>query len=315
MGKIKTKEEFLNELKNRFPFNEIEILDFSGASKPITYKCRTCNKVYYKNRANHLYENKTLCQICYTARNSEVRNKFLYVLDKSDFEVISQVGAISNPVRIRCKKCGREREVYQYNFIKDSAHRECPCCGRFSLKTEEDFVYRMGERAKEYKIIFYKNFSSSVKFQHQCGFVFSQYPGNFLKGRGCPKCYGKISKGEQKIINWLESNNIYYERQKKFQDLSPYLTFDFYIPEKNILIEYQGQQHYEPIAAWGGEEKLKVQQERDNKKRKFCKEKNIKLIEIPYWEQNSLEQFLLYLKGSTTSLLDVASSEAKENCK
>lgn len=313
MGKVKTEQEFLEELEERFPFNKVKILDFSGASKPISYKCLCCNKIYYKNRANHLYENKTLCQICYTSRDSEVRNKFIYALGKSNFEAVSPIGAISTKVKIKCKKCGREIEVYQYNFIKSIGERKCPKCEKFGEKSKEDFIYRMQERATEYQIINYKDFTHKVKLQHKCGFVFSQLPANFLKGRGCPKCFGKISKGEQKIIRWLENNNIQYEYQKKFKELSSNLSFDFYIPDLDILIEYQGEQHYIPIQAWGGEEKLKAQKERDERKRIFCKNNHIKLIEIPYWDQNNLENYLFFLKGSTTSLIDVASSEAKEN--
>lgn len=60
------------------------------------------------------------------------------------------------------------------------------------------------------------------------------------------------------------------------------LPFDFYIPEQNILIEYDGQHHFEPIKGWGGEEKFKLTQENDQIKNKYCEEKNIKLLRIPY---------------------------------
>ena len=50
----------------------------------------------------------------------------------------------------------------------------------------------------------------------------------------------------------------------------------------NLLIEYQGIQHFKPIDTFGGEERFKYQQEKDNIKRAFAKENNIKLIEIPY---------------------------------
>ena len=58
---MKTKEDFMNEIKKRFPFNKIEIIEFYGASKEITYQCKDCGRIYHKSRANHLYENKTLC--------------------------------------------------------------------------------------------------------------------------------------------------------------------------------------------------------------------------------------------------------------
>lgn len=308
----KAKEEFMEELKERFPYNDIEIIQYMGASKPIAYKCKTCNQKYYKSRANHLYENKTLCQKCYSAKESEIRNKFKNIVRNSQFNVLSAIGAISNPVILQCKQCGREIKVFQYNFVLEKAKRECPQCGRFSLKTKEDFIYRMKERTKDYKILEYKNYTTKVKFQHKCGFVFTQLPSNFLKGRGCPKCFKKISKGEQYIMNWLEEHHIKYEYQKKFPE-TKLKSFDFYLPEQNILIEYQGEQHYHPLNCFGGKEKFQLQQERDSIKREFAKNNQINLIEIPYYD--NIEKYLLPIEGSTTSLKDVESSDSKENCK
>lgn len=60
------------------------------------------------------------------------------------------------------------------------------------------------------------------------------------------------------------------------------LPFDFYIPEYNILIEYNGIQHYKPIGLFGGEEHLKYRQNNDNIKKNYCKENNIPLLIIRY---------------------------------
>lgn len=95
------------------------------------------------------------------------------------------------------------------------------------------------------------------------------------------------SKYEEFIHDYLSSLHIYFEEEKRFSDCrnskgSDMLPFDFYIPEQNILIEYDGQHHFEPIKGWGGEEKFKLTQENDQIKNKYCEEKNIKLLRIPY---------------------------------
>lgn len=59
-------------------------------------------------------------------------------------------------------------------------------------------------------------------------------------------------------------------------------SLDMFIPSHNIAIEYQGKQHYEPVAVFGGDEHFTRQKERDAKKRKLCKEKGIILIEWRY---------------------------------
>ena len=75
------------------------------------------------------------------------------------------------------------------------------------------------------------------------------------------------------------------------------LPFDFYIPDLNICIEYDGEQHFEPVDFGGkgkeyAEKRFKAQQKRDNIKTEYCKNNNIKLIRIPYWEFDNVENIL-----------------------
>ena len=101
-------------------------------------------------------------------------------------------------------------------------------------------------------------------------------------------CWKTYSTGVQKIIYLLETYNIKYEMEKKFDScISPKgncLPFDFYLPEYNRLIEYDGQQHFH-IAFGQDEEKLKTQQKYDIIKNDWCKKHNIKLIRIPYYQK------------------------------
>lgn len=62
------------------------------------------------------------------------------------------------------------------------------------------------------------------------------------------------------------------------------LELDIYIPEMKIGVEYQGQQHFHPIKAWGGEKALKAVQQRDQRKRQLCAQRGIHLVEIDYTE-------------------------------
>lgn len=74
---------------------------------------------------------------------------------------------------------------------------------------------------------------------------------------------------------------------------SHYERFDFAIfdddGEIDFLIEYQGKQHYEPSNKFGGKKGLFQQQFNDNKKRRFCALNDIKLIEIPYYEEDLVD--------------------------
>ena len=107
-------------------------------------------------------------------------------------------------------------------------------------------------------------------------------------------CGKFISKGERKIKEFLDLHNIDYKSQYKFdncRDKLP-LPFDFYFPELEKMCEYNGSQHYEPHDYFGGESRFKIQQKHDQIKRDYCKENDIKLIEIPYWDFDNIEEIL-----------------------
>lgn len=105
------------------------------------------------------------------------------------------------------------------------------------------------------------------------------------EGRGCPLCSPR-SRGESIIAHYLDKSAICYQTQKRFKDCKKksYLPFDFYISKWNVCIEYQGEQHYRPVEAFGGESSFRECQENDEIKRSYCRKTGIKLIEIAYWE-------------------------------
>lgn len=59
-------------------------------------------------------------------------------------------------------------------------------------------------------------------------------------------------------------------------------SIDIHVPELDLAIEYQGQQHYEPIALFGGEEGFLATRARDEKKKALLNSNNVRLLEWPY---------------------------------
>ena len=103
---------------------------------------------------------------------------------------------------------------------------------------------------------------------------------------GCAK-----SKGEEKIISALIQAQIPFITQKRFNtcifpDTNKHLVFDFYLPEQNILIEYDGEQHFHKVKndRYGYEGIVA----RDNYKNQWCKDNNITLIRIPYTDYSKI---------------------------
>ena len=70
------------------------------------------------------------------------------------------------------------------------------------------------------------------------------------------------------------------------------MQFDFYIPNLNLCIEYDGKQHFEPINYFGGIDSFNKQIIKDSIKNDFCHKNNIKLMRIPYYEFNNIEKIL-----------------------
>ena len=122
--------------------------------------------------------------------------------------------------------------------------------------------------------------------------VFLQTPDDHInKKAGCPRCI--ISKGELEVIKWLDSNHISYTYQKKFDDcLSPKkwpLIFDFYLNDKNIIVEVDGEQHYRPCKIRNhivSKDQFKWIKIKDQIKNNYCDSKGIFLLRIPYWKKN-----------------------------
>lgn len=96
------------------------------------------------------------------------------------------------------------------------------------------------------------------------------------------------SQGETKIVKILSDANIKFEQEKTFNDLifedtNRAARYDFYLPEYNTLIEYDGKQHYiQSTGYYDNEEKFLRTQEHDKIKNQYAKNNNIILIRIPY---------------------------------
>ena len=121
----------------------------------------------------------------------------------------------------------------------------------------------------------------------ECGNTIEVQSNNLINGHtiscGCIR-----SKGELKIRQILNQLNITYKTEFIFSDLSN-RRFDFYLPDLNICIEYDGKQHYQFIGTWyENEEVFQKSIQRDKEKTEFCKNNNIQLIRIPYYDYDNL---------------------------
>jgi len=184
-------------------------------------------------------------------------------------------------VKITCSNHGEFKQIPSDHLSGFG----CAKCSRVKKLTTNEFIKRIKKIRKDnydYSKVEYKNMHTKIKIICSKHRVFEQTPHNHLKLAGCPKC--NKSKGE-KIISWfLDKRNIKYTEQKKFSKCrnKSQLPFDFYLPDINACIEFQGIQHYKENKHMGGFLGLKKRQTNDKIKREFCKKRKINLIEIKY---------------------------------
>lgn len=116
----------------------------------------------------------------------------------------------------------------------------------------------------------------------------------YLKNGHKQSCGCLVSKGEAKISQILKENNINFEQQKtfdtcRFLDTNALAKFDFYLPDYNLLIEFDGEQHFHYTNQdWNTKEHFEKVQAHDEFKNQWCKNNNIPLIRVPYWHLKNL---------------------------
>lgn len=289
-----THDGYIEKLK-QLNCDIIVIERYSGRKTKILHKCNVCNNEW-KTTPNTIL-NGCGCPICSEKIRAFNRTKTqrYYIKEVSEInsmiEVVGEYISAKKQTLHKCKKCGNEWEALSSNILKGHG---CPSCSAKEIgdklrKSHEQYtndLYNINpniEVIEEYK-------GADTPILHKCKICHNNWivrPENLLQKRSCPNCTVK-SKGEDAIQNYLKENNIVHFEQQKFSGLKGVygglLSYDFYLPDYNLLIEYQGEQHFRSIEYFGGEKAFIKQQEHDKRKRNYAKLHKINLLEIRYDE-------------------------------
>lgn len=202
-----------------------------------------------------------------------------------------------------CKcSCGNTVSVYGY-YLRTGHTKSCGCLSN-KMRSDSNRQNLIGQTFGYLTVLSYEGSTENRQslYKCRCNLCGSEkvYRAGNLKSGNSQSCGCKqISHGELKIQKIFESLHINFIPQKEFEglngDTKP-LRFDFYLPDINTCIEYQGEQHYKD-SSWGGTDALRKRQRYDQMKRDYCHSHNIKLIEIPYWDYDKLDELYLTKKG------------------
>lgn len=290
MGKRLTTEEFIRKARtihnDKYDYSLVE---YQGSRIKVTILCPIHGEFTQKPN-NHL--NGQGCPKCANLKprnhpKKHTKESFIQKANeihhcKYDYSKVEYVNNSTN-VNIICPIHGDFKQS-PHNHLKGQG---CPKCAleykrTSQQKSKELFIeecQRIHKNTYDYSQIEYVNNKTKVCIICPKHGEFHQRPSDHLNGKGCPYC--KTSKLEEFVSEEIGKNyNI--ERQKRFDWLGSQ-SLDIYIPEYNVAIECQGEQHFEPIDfANKGEkwstENLKHIQELDATKKLLCEEHNVKLL-------------------------------------
>ncbi len=258
-----------------------------------TFKCLVCGESF-QTRLNRLNERKTILCKCVKPLKSDLLGK-----TKGVYTIIKDLPP-KPPKRdaywlCRCDVCGSEFEITTTNFNRHE-HKVCPHGENVSGAGRPPSL-KIGDIFDQLIIISYlgdQHWKCQCRCGKECIKVTWQLTSN--EYNSCPEC-SNISNGEQKLIDLFQKMDIQYEYQKsfdscRFPNTNSLARFDFYLPDFDILIEYNGIQHYEyreNSKSWNTKENYDKTLYRDNYKQQWCQENNKVLVVIPYTDYNQLD--------------------------
>lgn len=216
-------------------------------------------------------------------KDDEFFKKEVYDMTHNEYSVLGEYTNAQTAIKMRHNKCGYIWKIKPYSFITGT---RCPNCNGGVRMSEKEFVKRVSEICgDEYRVVsHYKSSHSPISIEHlKCGNVFDTQP-YILIGlkRGCPIC--NESHGERAIRQYLKQHGIRFEAQKRFDDCKDKLPlpFDFYLNDYNLIIEYDGEQHFKNNDFFGGKSAYELRHKHDLMKNKYCKKNKINILRIPY---------------------------------
>jgi hypothetical protein len=275
-----TTEEFIEKVKKIHPNYDFKKFNYINNHTKGIVICPIHGE--FESLPHNLMHNKRGCSKCNGGIKSNIYefiekvkkihpnynfNEFEYMNWKTRSIVICPIhGCFKSTPNILLNGCG------------------CPKCGKVHKPTTKEFIEKIEIIHKKYdfsKFIYNRSDKKGIVICPIHG-EFLASPNNLFRGNGCPRC--RESKGEKFIAKWLQEHNIEYTPQKRFPSCKNKreLPFDFHIKNTNILIEYDGEQHFKPTSIWGGEKEFKNITLRDTIKNTWAKENKYLIIRLNY---------------------------------
>ena len=178
-------------------------------------------------------------------------------------------------------ECGKQKEISGTN-LRTYGHIGCGC---------GQITDRIGKKYG-FLTVLEQLPDNQWKCLCECGNITIASGNQLNKGHklscGCLK-----SKGEARICKILTALNQEFIQEKTFENCvfanGTFARFDFYLPQHNLIVEYDGEQHY---TGWNGKDNLNEIQAKDKFKTEWCEKNQIQLLRIPYYNYENIEDII-----------------------
>ena len=314
-GKIKNKEPITHTKDNvinrffdvhgyKYDYSKV---DYINANTDIIIICPEHGEFQMKPSVH--YREKRGCVKCkpnplygklYHNRRTEkwISNiKSVWGNDYFDFSETEYINTRTN-INVKCNK--HQESFHTKPMILSSGKGGCYKCieERYRKKHKEKMTPTFIKKASkihgnyyDYSLVDYHNSQTPVKIICPIHGIFEQLPNCHINEKcGCQMC--SASSGERRIAGFLNQNDIDYTFNKFIKIDNCNYYFDFFLNNLNIAIEFDGKQHFKPIKFYGGKDGYLETIRRDDVKNRYCQSKEIKMIRIPYYDFDNIENIL-----------------------
>lgn len=274
---------------------KVQILskEYKNSDNLLCFRCK-CGKIFYKSWSDFSYRHSYYCKECLILNNNRrlSEKKVIDDFKSIGLDIIEGQHYLNNSQYLYCKtpegyiikkkyvnlKKGNKKNIFSYSHNRENY-----------IYNVNVFLKNNNIPLKCVKLLDFKCGSHGQYFLEaicNCGNYYKTTIEYIKKGNyRCPRCTGSLSNSEYEIASFLKTKNIRYIQQYKFKNCKniKMLPFDFYLPEYNTCIEFDGAYHYkkQPHVT---EEQFKEQCKRDKTKDEYCKNNGIKLIRISYFK-------------------------------
>jgi len=270
--------------------------EYKDCNSHLTFECQYGHT--WEASLNSVKNTKSWCPYCANNRKLTIDHAKKLALQKGGLCLsTTYINAISK-LLWRCNK--NHEWKARYNDIQSGYW--CPTCGGILPLNINDARETARLKGGECLSNDYINCHLKLRWRCQMGHEWNACLATIKnKNTWCPVC--RQSKGEELISHYLDELGILYQRQKSWDECryKKPLKFDFYIPEYNVLIEFDGEQHFRPVDHFGGQHKFIETIDRDTIKLHWTYYNGKSLIRIAYVEVGDIEDIIDEMFDNLTS--------------